>query len=166
MITRLWAKNYRSLADVNVSLEPLTVLVGINGSGKSNFVDVLVFINDALRSGLDNAVVNREGMGALRRWSAKGRPYDIEVGVHVQMKSGTGTYSFTLGSERRGEYRVKRESCRVRIDDQDAELFFETANNTWARKDSGVSPKINSKELVFQLVDENEQFRKLYEMLN
>jgi predicted ATPase len=42
-ITRLVVKNYRSLKDIDVRLQPLTVLVGENGSGKSNLIDVLRF---------------------------------------------------------------------------------------------------------------------------
>ena len=42
-ITRLAVRNYRSLKDVDVGLRPLTVLVGENGTGKSNMIDVLRF---------------------------------------------------------------------------------------------------------------------------
>ena len=65
MIKKLWVKNYRSLADVTVQLEDLTVFVGHNGSGKSNLVDVFRFLGDAFRLGLDAAIVNRHGMSAL-----------------------------------------------------------------------------------------------------
>ena len=37
-------KNYKSLADVSVELEPFTVFVGANGSGKSNFIEALAFV--------------------------------------------------------------------------------------------------------------------------
>ena len=74
MISHLKVKNYRSLADIAVDFEALTVLVGLNGSGKSNLVDVLRFVSEALMHGLGSAIINRHGMGALRRWSRKGRP--------------------------------------------------------------------------------------------
>ena len=57
MITKVHARNYRSLGDVEVELGPLTVLVGPNGSGKSNFVDVLHFLTDAFRHSLDAAIL-------------------------------------------------------------------------------------------------------------
>ncbi|HIP71652.1 MAG TPA: hypothetical protein EYH05_09685, partial [Anaerolineae bacterium] len=97
MIKKVWAKNYRSLADVQVDLDPVTILVGHNGSGKSNLVDVLRFIYDSLRLGLDSAIINRSGMSTLRRWSSKGRPYDVEVGLQVKTKTFHGYYTFTLG---------------------------------------------------------------------
>jgi predicted ATPase len=108
-ITRLRVRNYRSLANVDVTLGPLTVLVGPNGAGKSNLVDVLRFVRDALTRGLDTAILERGGMSAIRRWSAKGAPYDVYIHFYFGSRNWSGEYSFTLGSERRGEYRVKRE---------------------------------------------------------
>jgi len=41
MLKRVHIKGYKSLADVEVDLEPLVVLFGPNASGKSNFLDAL-----------------------------------------------------------------------------------------------------------------------------
>lgn len=41
MLKRLHVKGYKSLVDVELSLEPLTLLIGPNASGKSNFFDAL-----------------------------------------------------------------------------------------------------------------------------
>ncbi len=41
MLKRVHVKGYKSLADVEVTLEPLTVLFGPNAAGKSNFLDAL-----------------------------------------------------------------------------------------------------------------------------
>jgi predicted ATPase len=108
MITRVQVKNYRSIADVDVSLGPLTVLVGRNGTGKSTFLDVLRFVRDALRHGLDDAILNRHGITALRRWSPR-KPYDVEITLTVEEPDFWGKYSFVIGSGRGGAYRVKRE---------------------------------------------------------
>ncbi len=99
MIKTLAVKNYRSLADVEVEFEPLTVLVGPNGSGKSNLVYVLRFVSEAMEHGLDAAVIKRHGMSALRRWSAKGRPFDVEIFLVMELGAELWSYGFTLGSE-------------------------------------------------------------------
>ena len=52
-ITRIWARNFRSIEKLDLELGPLTVLVGPNASGKSNVMDVLRFISDATRGDLD-----------------------------------------------------------------------------------------------------------------
>ncbi len=48
LITKMWAKGFRSLKSVEVELSPLTVLVGPNSSGKSNLLDILGFVADAV----------------------------------------------------------------------------------------------------------------------
>ena len=40
-ITRVALRNYKSIAGCDVALAPLTILVGQNGAGKSNFLDAL-----------------------------------------------------------------------------------------------------------------------------
>lgn len=46
-IRRVRAKNYKSIAKCDVTLGPLVYLIEPNGSGKSNFLDVLHFVKDA-----------------------------------------------------------------------------------------------------------------------
>lgn len=165
MITKLWVKNYRSLANLELSFEPITILVGQNGSGKSNIVDTLRFIHDALRYGLDSAIVNRQGMSAVRRWSAKGRPYDVEVGVTIKTDDFWGTYQFVLGSERRGEYRVKRESCHVKNTQGTQEAMFETDNGEWHHKPLQLTPPIHDNALTLPLIANLTLYKDIYEYL-
>jgi len=109
-ITHLKVRNFRSLSDIDLHLEPLTVFVGQNSAGKSNIIDSLRFVRDAMTRGLDNAILERNGMSSLRRWSAKGRPYDVQIQITLQgRKNFKMEYGFTLGSELRGEYRIKHE---------------------------------------------------------
>jgi predicted ATPase len=169
MINQLKVKNYRSLADVTVNFELLTVLVGPNGSGKSNLVDVLRFVSEALIHGLDSAVIKRHGMSALRRWSGKGRPYDVEIGLSI---SGNGIlaadYQFTLGGELRGEYRVKSERCEVY--DPSGPFSkplskFETLNGEWSASPMEVAPSLQPTALALPLLTGLEPFRLVYDLL-
>jgi predicted ATPase len=55
-LTRVVLKNYKSIEACDVDLHSLTFLVGANGAGKSNFLDALRFVADALRTSLDHAL--------------------------------------------------------------------------------------------------------------
>ena len=166
MINYMWVKNFRSLADVSVNFEPLTVLVGLNGSGKSNLVDALYFVSDALRNGLDTAIVKRHSMSAIRRWSAKGRPYNVEIGLDIETDTLWGEYSFTLGSERRGEYRVKREKCLVgKPGERRTEMWFETNNGKWIKHSQEFNIPISRTGLVLPLVAGVEPYNEIYDFL-
>lgn len=133
-ITRMRVKNYRSLADVDLTLEPLTVFVGLNGAGKSNLLDVLRFVRDVLTGRLEKAINERGGMSALRRWSPKGRPYDVSIELWLEGEDWQAEYGFELGSERRGEFRIKREVCQITY--QQAVHSYEIANGKWVRQPS------------------------------
>ena len=45
MIRKITIKGYKSLHDVSLSLHPLTVLIGPNAAGKSNFIDALQLLS-------------------------------------------------------------------------------------------------------------------------
>jgi predicted ATPase len=55
MIKWLRIQNFRSLVDVSVELDPLTVLIGRSGTGKSNFVHAIRFLRDSLNARQMNA---------------------------------------------------------------------------------------------------------------
>ncbi len=50
MIHRFRVQNFKSIVEVDVELTPVTVLVGKSGTGKSNFVQAIRFLNDVLVS--------------------------------------------------------------------------------------------------------------------
>lgn len=59
-------RNYRSLADVKIDLEPINVLFGPNGAGKSSFLDTIWFVRDCAIRGVDLASsVRSHGIGLL-----------------------------------------------------------------------------------------------------
>lgn len=165
MIIQIGARNFRSLADVSVRLGALTVLVGPNGSGKSNLVDVLRFLSEALQRGLDAAIIERHGMSALRRWSAKGRPYDIEINLTLEEDGKWAEYSFILGSERRGEYRVKHEHCRGGRNPAMIEYYFETREGEWIRSQPTLNVPILPTALALPLAAGATPFKWIYDFI-
>ena len=66
-ITRVRLENYKSIKYCDVTLEPITVLVGQNGSGKSNFLDALVFTRDLMLQNLNFAIQERGNFFEIAR---------------------------------------------------------------------------------------------------
>ena len=51
MLERVHIKNYRSIVDATVDLQPFTLLVGANGSGKSNLLRLLADLHARRKAG-------------------------------------------------------------------------------------------------------------------
>src|SRR5947209_6669129 len=110
-LTRVLLENYKSIARCDVELGPLTFLVGANGSGKSNFLDSLRFVADALRSSLDHALRDRGGINEVRRRSG-GHPTHFGARLGFTLRSGQrGHYVFRIGALSEGRYKVQQEEC-------------------------------------------------------
>ena len=113
-ITRVVLKNYKSIAACDVQLGPLTFLVGRNGSGKSNFLDALRFVADALNSSLSHAIRDRGGINDVCRRS-RGHPnhFSIRLEFVVLPEGFTGHYAFQIRKRPPGGYEVQAEECSV-----------------------------------------------------
>lgn len=75
MIRRLRVENYKSLKRVDVGLGPLQILIGQNASGKSNLIDALRLLQEAMAGDIETAIAQRGGFEVLlfqgKRWGDK-----------------------------------------------------------------------------------------------
>jgi len=112
-IRRVTIRNYKSIAACQIDLQALTFLVGRNGAGKSNFLDALRFVSDALRSSLDHALRDRGTIREVRRRSG-GHPNNFELRFDFELPGGQiGHYAFRIGAMHAGAYEVQHEQCRI-----------------------------------------------------
>lgn len=112
-ITRVVLRNYKSIGYCDVRLGPLTYLVGVNGSGKSNFLDALHLVRDALNGSLDNALNERGGLSEVRRRSS-GHPTHFGIRLEFAMNNGQrGHYAFNVGALKDRGYEVQAEECVI-----------------------------------------------------
>lgn len=66
MINLVDIRNFRSFAHLRLSLGRFNVLIGANGTGKSNFVEAFEFLKDAMDSRLSVAVARHENWQGVR----------------------------------------------------------------------------------------------------
>lgn len=112
-LTRVILRNYKSIGRCDVRLGPLTYLVGANGSGKSNFLDALHLVRDALSGSLDNALNERGGLTEVRRRSS-GHPTNFAIRLEFVLPSGqAGYYAFKVGALAGRGYEVQTEKCVI-----------------------------------------------------
>jgi predicted ATPase len=112
-LKRVGIQNYKSIGACYVELGAVTILVGRNGSGKSNFLDGLRLVADGLQTSLDHAIKSRGGIDAVRRRST-GHPRNFAVRLEMNLKDwSTAIYRFEVGSEPEGVFFVKQEELRV-----------------------------------------------------
>ena len=112
-LTRVALRNYKSIGGCNVRLGPLTYLVGANGSGKSNFLDALHLVRDALSGSLDNALNERGGLMEVRRRSS-GHPTNFAIRLEFILPNGqAGFYAFNVGALAGRGYEVQTEKCVI-----------------------------------------------------
>lgn len=112
-IQRVILRNYKSIGRCDVELRPLTYLVGHNGAGKSNFLDALHFVKDALSNTLEFAFNERAGISEVRRYS-NGRPNNFSIRIEFRLPDERrGYYAFTIAALAKGGYEVQREECAI-----------------------------------------------------
>ncbi len=166
-ITRVVLKNYKSIAVCDVRLGPLTFLVGRNGAGKSNFLDALRFVADALNSPLDHAIRDRGGINDVRRRS-RGHPNHFSIRLEFVLPEGvTGHYAFRIGSGKRGsynEYRVQTEECKLQNEKLlMPEVYFRVDEGIVTDTNVEVAPAATTDRLYLVNASGLSEFRPVYQ---
>jgi predicted ATPase len=114
-LRRVRIRGYKSIAFCDVTLEPLTILVGRNASGKSNFLDALAFLSDLMEMRATDAVSQRKGWRAIQCRS--GSTPLIEMGFEATFGSFKSTwdadYSFSLEIANQNQIRVREENLTL-----------------------------------------------------
>jgi len=91
-IRRLTVRNFRSLAELSVETNDLTVLFGPNGAGKTTFLDTIWFVRDCAIRGVDTASSERDhGIGVLWDGADNG---DL---ISIKIETDSAAYEISLG---------------------------------------------------------------------
>jgi predicted ATPase len=162
-LTRVVLRNYKSIASCDVRLGPLTYLVGANGSGKSNFIDALHLVRDALTGSLDNALNERGGLPEVRRRSS-GHPTHFGIRLEFRLRTGqNGYYAFNVGALSGRGYEVQTEECV--LEGIGRGPFFQLEHGQVQTTSEATFPAVTSDRLALVSASGLAAFRPVYDAL-
>ena len=176
-ITRVVLKNYKSIAACDVRLGPLTFLVGRNGAGKSNFLDALRFVADALNSSLDHAVRARGGINDVYKRADrsindvyKRADRSINESDHFSIRfefalpdGSTGYYAFQIQARLAG-YMVQTEECKFHNENLTTpDIYFNVVNGNVTATSVKVAPAAAQDRLYLVNASGLPEFRPVYD---
>src|SRR5258708_11322996 len=96
VLTKVTFKNWRNLYDVTIeNLTPITVFIGANSSGKTNIIDGLRFLRDAVEKDIDEALNSRGGESEIRSIGVNSQA-PIQVGFSFMPGTGNDTLTYNL----------------------------------------------------------------------
>ncbi|CUU34599.1 Predicted ATPase [Armatimonadetes bacterium DC] len=122
MLRRIEVLSYKCLRYIQQELAPFHILVGPNASGKSSFLDVLVFLQDMLRNGVERAVRKRARTVRELTWQMRSDYFEFAV-------------EFSLPGEiYRNGYESIRYEIRVGVDDQHGGITL-LVENLWLQRE-------------------------------
>ena len=95
-IELLHIQGYKSIADLKLeNVNPLTIIAGSNGAGKSNLVDALVFLGAVIKSGAKNAINEFGGYSQIHCFKYR-RPKSTTIQFELKISLGSVIYHYHL----------------------------------------------------------------------
>lgn len=163
-IKQVQIRNYKSIAQISVNLEPFTVFVGPNGAGKSNFIDALAFVQECLSESIELAFKNRGGIAAVRR-SSTGHPTHITIGFVLDLGDHLfANYAFEIAAKPTEKFSVARERCVVEKL-MGKSHSFEIQDGKFSTEIPGIRPKVAPDRLALFAASATDEFRPVYDFL-
>lgn len=106
-LTSLRIKNFKSFQDISIEhLDLLTILIGVNGAGKSNILSVLDFISNALKIGINpylHSIKKVDLTDFFYNW-------DINKAIEIQLifiDDELAKYCYEFSLEHNAQYQFK-----------------------------------------------------------
>lgn len=127
MITRLVIENYKSIKSVDIKLNPINILIGSNGAGKSNFISFFKFLNSITKKRLQYFVDEESGANNLLFHGLKESDY-IHSRIELKKKNESTYYKFTLNPNTDGGLFFSEEYVGYR-DDKKYKKYYDYGIN-------------------------------------
>lgn len=159
-------KGYKSIKDIDFELKPINILIGSNGSGKSNFISFFEFLNALQDRQLKEYVALRGGTEKILH---KGSENTQIIQFETSFGNGINGYKATLklGDENfifSDEYLVFRGNSGKDISNFGTEASVKTTDNYRAKY---VIEHLNSyRKYHFHDTSKNSSFSKMSNVIN
>ena len=167
LLRQVTLRNYKSIGQCKVDLSELNVLVGANGTGKSNFIDAISLVSESLSETLDYAIRQRGGIGEVRRRSG-GHPSHFAINLRLQLNDRVNaSFAFRVGARPESAFRVQHEQAHISGDGLEA-AYYDVQDGQLQKGSEhlGAPPKIVEDRLYLGAVSGSPAFRPLYDALS
>ncbi len=120
-LTRIKLRGYRSIAECDLEMRMLNILIGANGSGKSNFIGFFGLVRQMLLGNLQKAVSKAGGADTLLHFGRK-KTASLQAEIHF----GDCGYLFSLepNADNRMIYADERLFCNEELNIPDTLKFL------------------------------------------
>ncbi len=146
-LRRVRIRGYKSIDYCDVSLQPLTILVGRNAAGKSNFLDALAFLRDLVGHGLHEAVKTHGGAEAIPMRGGNASQIAIEIESEFSCQLAPSPWTARLAIEmdfsNRLQPRIVREQLRLQANDGSHWTAFEVSGSRVTWEGEAYSPRFD-----------------------
>lgn len=165
-IREVHIRNYKSIEQASVTLAGFTVLVGANGSGKSNFVDALAFVQECLSTSIEAAFRKRGGAFGVAHQFSIGDSVDLELRIVIDLDDSTcADYGFGIYADLATPPEIFHEACRIIVDGEEKHAF-EVKRGTFVNELAGVRPVVEPGRLMLYAASVTPEFHPVYAFLS
>ncbi|HSV74196.1 MAG TPA: AAA family ATPase [Chthonomonadales bacterium] len=154
IVRRLVLKRYLSIPTARIEFDNPTILVGRNGSGKSNLVSAFRFLAEAMASPLQ-AVFDRAGGIAAVRNRTSGRSYPPNMGMRVDFgrlngETSNGFFAFEIKALENYGFSVLHEQCSV--GEGATRAWFDRRGGDFRTNVEGLKPALDPASLGLPII--------------
>ncbi len=117
-------KGFKSIKSLDLDMEPINILIGANGSGKSNFISLFTFLRNLFEDRLHNYVKKNGSANTFFHFGAKTTP-EIEIDIGIETDIGINRYNFKFEHNANRDSLVSKTSVSLGV-----EFLEEIRNNS------------------------------------
>ncbi|WKN40624.1 AAA family ATPase [Tunicatimonas pelagia] len=141
MITRIEIAGYKSIKSLELNLQPINILLGGNGAGKSNFVSLFSLIRNIYNKNLQNYIQKKGGADSLLHF---GKQHTSSIDIAIYFRSS---------SDHENKFMIRLETLQDRLLIRSTKTAFK-----WQGKWKEREYETNILESEFQDINTNQAF--------